>query len=390
MISIQEKKDCSGCSACASICGHECIYMGTDEEGFLYPEVDASKCISCGLCERVCPIINVPKHNEISQVIAAKSNDELSRFKSSSGGVFRLLAEEVLSAGGVVVGCRFNEHMEAVHAVAHSMAELEGLMSSKYVQSATRGIFEEVRGILRQGTVVLFSGVPCQVAALKNFLMKNYDNLMTVDILCHGVPSPKFFKDYLGSLERRYNGEIESLSFRWKEKSWKRLYINAAFNNKKRHFLYSGYDSYMQLFLSDRLQRPSCFHCPYNTLNRPGDISLGDFWGIGKKYYDFDDNRGVSMVLINNEKGQEIWDRVAKQTEFIETDIQTAVAGNQVLVRHLPSSQKRDEFYGEYIKNGFSSAIEKFAPEVSKPSQLYQNFMRWGLDIVRKIKRESY
>lgn len=390
MINIIDKKDCSGCSACVSACGHGCISMHSDAEGFLYSKVDESKCVDCGLCELACPIINIPRNNAITQVLAAKNIDNSIRFKSSSGGIFRLLAEQILKDGGVVVGCRFNDQMDAIHSIAENEDQLEALMSSKYVQSDTQGIYELVRTKLRQNKIVLFSGVPCQVAALRNFLLKPFENLITVDILCHGVPSPKFFKEYVNSIERRYRSKVSGLSFRSKEKSWKRLYISAKFKNKKRHFLYAGYDSYMQLFLSDRLQRPSCFHCPYNTLKRPGDISLGDFWGIGKKFYDFDDDKGTSMVLINNEKGKSLWAKIARETTYIETNIDTAVEGNRVLVSHLPDRSKRDEFYKEYVEHGFEAAVRKFAPEASKTIQWYQNFMRWGLDIVRKIKHKGY
>lgn len=390
MIDIVRKEDCSGCSACAEDCPHGCIEMRPDEEGFLFPEVDSSRCVDCGLCDRICPITVVPKDNNVQQVIAAKNSDGGQRFRSSSGGIFRLLAEEVLNNGGVVAGCRFNENMEAEHVVAESREELEALMSSKYVQSDTRGIFKRVRTLLKSGRKVLFSGVPCQVAALRNFLFKPYDNLMTVDILCHGVPSPKVFKEYVAGLEHRYGAEMKSYSFRWKEKSWKRLYVNAAFANNKRHFLYAGYDSYMQLFLSDRLQRSSCFHCPYNMLHRPGDITLGDFWGIGKTHYDFDDNKGVSMVLVNNARGKELWDRIAPRTVSFDTDIESAVAGNRVLVDHLPDQSRRDEFYREYVADGFAAAVAKYSPETPLYSRLFHNFMRWGLDIVRKIKRQGY
>lgn len=390
MISLIDKKDCCGCSACADICSHGCIVMEQDEEGFLYPNVNATKCISCGLCDRVCPIITIPKKNSISHVYAAKNTNEDIRFKSSSGGIFRLVAEYIIAKGGLVIGCRFNDDMVAVHETAEKLEDLDALMSSKYVQSDTRGIFKHVREQLKMGRKVLFSGVPCQVAALRNFLLKPYDNLTTIDILCHGVPSPKFFKEYVASLEHRYGSSINSLSFRWKEKSWKRLYVNVFFKNKKRHFLYSGYDSYMQLFLSDRLQRLSCFHCPYNTLNRPGDISLGDFWGIGKKNYDFDDNKGVSMVLINNSKGEELWNHISEKTTYYETDIESAIEGNRVLVDHLPDQKPRDQFYEVYVAKGYKAAISQFSPETSKINQLVFNFLRWGLDIKRKIKREGY
>lgn len=390
MIELKAKKDCSGCAACEAACGHGCITMVTDEEGFAYPAVDASKCVNCGLCDRACPIINIPDSNTVGEVIAAKNRNEKQRLQSSSGGVFRLLAEKVIDAGGVVVGCRFNERMEARHTVAATLDELEPLMSSKYVQSDTRGIFREVRSLLRQGRKVLFCGVPCQVAALKNFLVKPYEDLLTVDVLCHGVPSPKVFREYRESLEMRYGAPAGKVSFRSKEKSWKRLYINVVFKNSRRHFLYSGYDSYMRLFLSDRLQRPSCFYCPYNKLSRPGDISLGDFWGIGRSHYEFDDNKGVSMVLINNDKGQKMWDEVADETIWFASDIPTAVAGNKVLVQHLPSIAERNEFYDYYVGHGYAAAIRRFSPEAKAVYRLYKNFMRRGLDLVRKIKKQGY
>lgn len=390
MIVLNDRKDCSGCAACASICSHGCISMESDAEGFAYAKVDAAKCVGCGLCDRVCPMISIPGGNSVAQVVAAKNRDLQQRLRSSSGGVFRLLAERVIEEGGVVVGCRLNDKMEAEHKVACEVSELDALMSSKYVQSDTSGIYETVRRMLREGRLVLFSGVPCQVAALRNFLMKPYDNLITVDVLCHGVPSPKVFAEYIERLEQRYGEKALSASFRCKDKSWKRLYINVLFDNGKRHFMYAGYDSYMQLFLSDRLQRPSCFECPYNTLDRPGDISLGDFWGIGKKDYDFDDNKGVSMVLVNNERGGKLWSKVASKTIGFTSDIETAVAGNKVLVKHLPSCIKRDEFYKCYVENGFDAAVRKFSPEPPKGYRLYRDFLRRGLDIVRRIRKQGY
>ncbi|MBD5418813.1 MAG: 4Fe-4S dicluster domain-containing protein [Bacteroides sp.] len=390
MIQIKNKVECSGCAACEAICGHKCITMTQDDEGFEYPKVNEDQCVNCGLCDKVCPIQNIPDNFNVREVLAAKNKDPQQRFDSSSGGLFRIFAEDIIQNGGKVVGCKFDENMVATHALATKIEELQPLMSSKYVQSDIRKIFVKVRKLLLEGNKVLFVGVPCQVAALRNFLFKPYPNLITIDILCHGVPSPKIFREYINSLNLRYGSQVKAVNFRSKEKSWKRLFIKAIFKNNKRHFLYSGYDSYMQLFLSDRLQRPSCFKCPYNTLHRPGDISLGDFWGIGKKDYGFDDNKGISMVIINSEIGQLTWNRIKSHTDCIESDINTAIEGNKVLVQHLPTSRKRDEFYDYYVRHGYQAAILKFAPETPKHVQYYMNFMRWGLDIIRKLKKESY
>lgn len=390
MITLKHKKDCSGCAACADICNHDSIIMHPDAEGFEYPIFDISKCIECGLCERVCPIINIPTHNDIEAVLAVKNKNEETRFKSSSGGVFELLAKNTLAQDGIVIGCRLNEDMVAEHVVASNLEELQALLSSKYVQSNTIGIYKKVRKLILEGRKVLFSGVPCQVAALQNFLFKPYANLTTIDVLCHGVPSPRLFKEYVDSLNRRYGASMTSLSFRYKKKGWKRLYINSTFANGKEHHLYSGYDSYMQLFLSDRLQRQSCFCCPYNMLHRPGDISLGDFWGIGNVYPEKDDNKGISMVLINNSKGKLMWQSIETETSYFTSDIDTAIAGNKVLVQHLPSDKARMQFYHDYVNLGYDAAITKYAPEKSWIYQRYYNFMRWGLDLVRKIKHKSF
>lgn len=390
MIHLKDKKDCCGCSACEGICAKHCITMKADAEGFLYPQVDTTDCTNCGLCEKVCPVLNVPADNSVQRVIGAKHKDESVRSSSSSGGVFTLLAERFLADGGVVVGCIMNEQMEAVHTIAENKEQLLAMRSSKYVQSNTVGIYKQVRQLLRDGRKVLFSGTPCQVAALRNFLLKPYDNLFCIDILCHGVPSPKLLKDHKDALEKRYKGKMTSISFRDKEKGWKRLFIRARFDNGKQHFLFSGYDSYLSCFLNNRSQRPSCFECPYNTTNRPGDITLGDFWGIGKVMYEVDDNKGITLAIVNNEKGKAIVEQILSQTSHFDSDIQTAIAGNKVLVQHLPTTAKRDAFYADYTSHGYQYAISKHAPETPWHTQMYYNFMRWGLDLVRKIQHKSY
>lgn len=390
MIEIKHAQDCSGCAACADICPQKCINITDNEEGFPFARVDVSKCINCGLCNKVCPIENQPKGNSINKVFAAKSKDFQERMRSSSGGIFGLIAVEYIRKGGVVVACRLDDDMKAMHAFAEDEEGIQAMMSSKYVQSDTRGIYSKVRDLLKTGREVLFVGTPCQVAALKLFLMRPYENLTMIDILCHGVPSPLVFKEYKDRLEDRYGAKMQSLSFRGKQKGWKRLHIDARFKNGKRHHMYAGYDSFMQLFLSDSLQRSSCFNCPYNQLDRPGDITLGDFWGIGKSNYAFDDDKGVSLIITNNEKGKKLWQLISDKVDWFESDINSAIAGNAVLVRHLPSSHKRDEFYKEFVDKGYDDAIRVSAPEASKIYQLTYNFLRWGLDLKRKILKEAY
>lgn len=390
MIRITDKATCCGCTACASACPKGCIQMIADAEGFKYPSVDLDMCIDCGLCEKVCPMIHPDTENRVMKVYSAKHNDESIRKTSSSGGAFSSLATSVIRDGGVVVGCALDDHLVARHIVVKDEDTLKALRSSKYVQSEMEGIFQTVKGYLKEGKKVLFSGTPCQVAGLRRFLVRGYDNLLCVDVLCHGVPSPKLCSDYLHKKEAEVGSSATSLNFRNKQKGWKRLFIEVRFENGKRYFKFSGFDPYMSLFLNNKSQRASCFHCPFATLHRQGDISLGDFWGIGRRYPDYDDDKGISMILVNNEKGVKLFDWITPDLRFRESDVDLALAGNRVLKEPILGEESRNRFYADYIRDGYDAATKKYAliPPVWK--QHYYTAMRFCLDIVRMVTRKGY
>lgn len=390
MIHIKDKKDCCGCTSCASICTHNCITMVEDSEGYKFPRVDADKCVECGLCEKACPMLHPEASYDVKKVIGAKHKDASIRKSSSSGGIFFSFAENFINEGGVVVGCAMSENLEAKHVVCTTIDDLIRLRSSKYVQSNTEGIYAQVRSILREGKKVLFSGTPCQVAGLRRFLIKDYDNLFCIDILCHGVPSPKLFREYKESKEKEYGAKANFVSFRCKKHQWKRLHIDMLFDNGKEYYKSATYDPYMQTFLSNKSQRNSCFYCPFNTTQRQGDISLGDFWGIGKQYPELDDDKGITMILVNSEKGQKMYDMANTDIAAFDSTLDLAIAGNAVLIEHLPDEDRRNEFYKTYLQEGMSAAFAKHTTYYPAWRQYYLNFMRWGLDLVRKIQHKSY
>ena len=364
--------------------------MVEDAEGFKFPKVDVSTCTDCGLCEKVCPILHPESEKNVTQVIGAKHKDGAIRKASSSGGAFSLFADMVISEGGVVVGCAMDKNLQAIHVICKTKDELTHLRSSKYVQSNMDGIFLQVRKLLQQRQKVLFSGTPCQVAGLRRFLLKPYDNLFCIDILCHGVPSPKLFREYKETMEKRCGAKANFVSFRCKKKEWKRLYIDMLFDNGKEYFKSATFDPYMQLFLGNQSQRSSCFHCPFTTIKRQGDISLGDFWGIDRLHPSLDDDKGISMILVNSDKGEEMYEKIKEGMACFDCNIETAIAGNMVLVENITGEEKRDMFYQSYVAEGLQMSLAKYTDHYSLWEQYYLRFMRWGLDIIRWIRHKSY
>ena len=330
--------------------------MHEDEEGFLYPQVDFSICINCGLCEKVCPVLNQHDPKLPLEVLAAKNKNDDQRLLSSSGGIFILLAEQTINHGGVVFGARFDSKWEVEHCYAETYEELEPLMRSKYVQSRIGNTYKEAEQFLKQGRLVMFVGVPCQIAGLKHYLCKEYENLLTVDVVCHGVPSPKVWREYIKTVGV---DKISSVNFRakqtegfgWKEygfvikdKQGRKLVSQSAINNL-----------YLLGFSKNLFLRPSCHVCPAKSCKSHSDLTIGDFWGIWNKHSELDDNKGVSMVLINSECGKRMFDSLCLNATVYS--YQDVVFENQMLCKSTPEPPLRVEFWKRFNIEGIICVI---------------------------------
>lgn len=383
MISITDKKDCCGCSACVQRCPKQCITMHSDEEGFLYPVVDKSACIDCGLCEKICPVINQDEPKKPLKVYAAKNPNEEIRIKSSSGGIFTMLAERTINNGGVVFGARFNENWEVVHSYAESIDDIAAFRGSKYVQSRIGDTYCQTEKFLKDGREVLFSGTPCQIAGLRRFLRKDYKSLITADIVCHGVPSPLVWREYLDSLFscNKVGGNmvsdslktISDISFRDKKYGWKKygFAVRQATDKTCNNSVYRptdksqndeivlhetlGKNVFMRGFLKDLYLRPSCYSCPAKAGKSGSDITIADFWGIANYHPDFDDDKGCSLILLNTEKGCKTYNNLI--TVDIETQYDKALNGNPSVERSVQIPKLRKEFWKKFRREGVNCIL---------------------------------
>ena len=368
MIKIQEKNRCCGCSACVQRCPKQCIQLKEDSEGFLYPEVDQSLCIDCGLCEKVCPFLHVDTPVQVLDVWAVKNRDESERLRSSSGGVFIALAKEVIRENGVVFGAVFDEKWEVKHIHAVTLDEVYPMMGSKYLQSRIGNVYKEAESYLKQGRKVLFTGTPCQLAGLRKYLRKDYPNLLAVDFLCHGVPSPKVWRKYLDEVTTRQGGgknsvlshhsngkvKIQSIDFRSKSSGWKRYSFaltlsEAVADGKQNTVLLSSvfYENpYMQAFLSDLSLRPSCYACPVKAGKSRSDITIADFWGIEDVLPEFDDDRGVSLIVDFSGKGKYWLGQL--NCEYVSTSYEVAQRKNPNIMIPVEMPTYRDFFFYQF------------------------------------------
>lgn len=359
MINIKDKKNCCGCKACEIICPKNCIEMTVDEEGFWYPIVDKDKCIDCGMCEKSCPILNKASRKKSfdAKVYGAYSNNESIRINSSSGGMFSELAASVLEKNGAVFGCTMNDDFSfAKHIKVEAIDDLPKLQGSKYLQSDTNITFEEVKNCLQNGQEVLYSGTPCQIAGLKSYLgkySKDY-NLMTVDIICHGVPSSDVWNCYKSALVKKFDSTVEKISFRNKSNGWQNYSLLCEFENKKEYKKFAGDDLYLRGFVADYYLRPSCYDCQFKGDNIKSDITLADFWGIDKVNPKFNDDKGVSLVVINSQKGQQIFDEIKdnKKITYFSENAEKGLEYNPSYYNSVKMKNMRKVFFKQFEKNG--------------------------------------
>lgn len=362
---------CTGCSACAAICPVHCLSMRPNEEGFLYPVVDEKICTNCGICRQICPVnperISANKtaskghRSEPLAVFAAWHLNKQIRHESSSGGVFTALAENILHRGGIVAGAAFDDQFTVRHIIIDSVGDIARLRGSKYVQSEiSTSLYCRIRDLLVQNRPVLFSGTPCQVAGLRSFLGQPYGNLYCCDLICMGVPSLKLFSKYIGWKCAKLDKHLVSCKFRDKTHGWKNPSIQLQYFDKI-VIEQATQNPYYSAFCKGIALRPSCYACHFKGLRRFGDLTIADFWGVKHKYPEYDcEDKGTSLVLVNNEKGQ-AWLTACSSTLFLgPADLETAIAGNPMLVRSCLRPPQRDDFYSDLSKLSFRSLIRKY------------------------------
>lgn len=361
MIDSIEKNKCTGCKMCADLCHAHAITFQTDEEGFWYPKVDKEKCNHCGLCIGKCPSLNAQRVKETSTpiVYAAWSRDGHIRHESTSGGVFFEIAKLFIREGGVVAGSRYGQDWKsAEHFVAHDMEELESLRGSKYFQSDTAGIYQQVKQEAEEGKKVLFCGTPCQNAALASYLSKEYSNVYFMDFICRSINSPLAFARYISELEDVYGAKVVKVQLKNKQKGWHSLASQVCFSNGKESLLDREHDWWVKGFVgNDLYTREACYSCQYRTLPRKTvDITIGDFWGIvGESNYD--NFQGISVVLVNTSKGEELFEQAKPCLYVKKKSINEVLPGNPALLKNPVWPQKQERFFELLQSNSFSEAV---------------------------------
>lgn len=366
---VETVENCSGCHACFSSCPKEAISMLANNEGFLLPVIDKKKCVDCGVCEKVCPALNPIKGESVGELAenttayAAINLNEKIRMESSSGGVFTALSEYVISQGGIVFGAKFDRDFLVVHSYTNNIEDLEEFRGSKYLQSKIGTSYKECKTFLEQGRKVLFSGTPCQIQGLKKYLRKEYSNLLTVDFICHGVPSPFLWQKYidyrlLKAHARR--GEISKTAFRRKNNGWKQYSLLFTFANNSEYCASLCKDPYLQIFLKDIALRKSCYECASRGLERPSDITLADFWGIQNVIPRMDDDKGTSLVLIHSSQGRELWSIIEKGLSVKQVSLDCVVKNNRSVVFSPIMPKRRSFFYKDLSNKKFSSVVRKY------------------------------
>lgn len=359
------KENCCGCYACFNICPVNAITMIKDEKGFFYPKIDKEKCINCGLCLKVCPTENVKAEKQkeiIPYAVYSKVLEE--RLISSSGGVFSLLAKYILNEGGIVYGAVFNEEYNVCHQGIEDLKELDSLRRSKYMQSEINDLYNQIKKNLKKNRLVLFTGTPCQVEGLYRFLDKDYENLYTQDTVCHGVPSSKVWQKYLKELEEEGKINLEQdldINFRNKDDGWRKYNFKIINKESKSEYLEKASDNvYMKAFLNDLILRDSCYDCKFKKKYRESDITLSDYWGAQKLEQEFNDDKGLSLITLNSDKGKKLFYKIQNQLIYKETDLDAAIKFNPSWIKSSQKNKNIDKFFKQLDKKSLKKLVKKY------------------------------
>ena len=372
--------DCCGCAACENICPKQCISMKSDDDGFLYPRIDNDSCINCGACYKVCQVVNPLEETEACHgIYAAKALDETVVLSSSSGGMFTLFAELILNEGGVVYGAALSDDCyRLIHTRVDSMQQLHVLKGSKYLQSQIGEIYKDIKKDLKNGRKVLFSGTPCQVNGLVKYLGGQNDNLFTLDLICHGVPSQALWEKYLKSVEKRSH-KVVSVNFRNKRFGWK--YFSVKLFKDKSRSVNSIFkiNPYMQMMLNNVCLRQSCYKCRAKGTNRLADITLGDFWGVNEMLPEMNDGNGTSAVILNSQKGKMLFERLSSVVKCKEISLDMVLKYNPCLTESVEKPKDRDVFFKDMKEMTFGMLAKKYAPVQGK-ARLISIICKLGLN----------